>query len=75
VDPEEYIQNAMSSRCVRRGRGRAAPAIPRIAFRPGRWGAPFTITSVSSTVRDSLGIEAIGETASQMATVAPESDK
>ena len=67
VDPDEYIQNAMSSRWVSAGGsrpvGRAShSSADWVATGPDAVAAPFTTTTVFSCVcATGLGIEAIGE--------------
>ncbi len=67
VEPDEYIQNAMSSRWVSAGGsrpvGRAShSSADWVATGPDAVAAPFTITTVfKSRCAAGLGIEAIGE--------------
>ena len=80
VDPEEYIQNAMSSRCV--SAGAICDSGPREPFGcaacvgtgPGAAASPLTTTSVRSRVpSQATALKRSTKAASQMATVAPES--
>src|SRR5262249_60579527 len=78
VEPEEYIQNAMSSRCVSAG-ARAADLVSHAAAArgwtgPGGVASPFvTTTTWSLVLRQASAGEGSTDAKSQIADVAPQS--